>query len=59
VTLRVFDLLGREVAILMNNELSAGSRTISWDASGLTSGIYLYRIESGDFRATKKLLLLK
>jgi len=59
VTLKVFDLLGREVVTLVNSEVSAGAQTISWDASGLASGIYLYRIEAGDFRATRKLLFLK
>jgi hypothetical protein len=59
VSLKVFDLLGREVAILVNSNLSAGSHMISWDASGLASGIYLYKIEVGDFRAIRKLLLLK
>ena len=59
VSLRVFDLLGREVADLVDDHLDAGSHSISWNPSGLSSGIYLYRIETGDFRAVRKLILLK
>lgn len=59
VNIKVFDLLGREVATLVNEQLSAGTHSVSWDASGVASGIYLYRIKSGEFSATKKLLLLK
>ena len=59
VTLIVFNLLGQEVATLVDNEISAGTHAISWDASGLPSGIYLYKLEAGDFRAVKKLLFLK
>jgi hypothetical protein len=59
VSVKVFDIMGREVATLVNDELSAGSHAVSWDASGLASGIYLYKIEAGDFKATKKMLFLK
>ena len=59
VTLKVFDLLGREVATLVNGEMTAGSHTITWDASGMSSGIYVYRIEAGNFKATNKMLFLK
>jgi hypothetical protein len=59
VRLTVYDLLGREVATLVNGEIAAGAHSIIWDASNMSSGIYLYRLETGDFTATKKLVLLK
>ena len=59
VTLKVYDLLGNEVATLINEERQAGSYEIQFDASGLASGIYLYKIESGSFIKTKKMILLK
>ena len=59
VKLKVFDMLGREVALLVNSELSAGSYNIDFDASGLTSGVYFYSIEAAQFIRTKKMLLVK
>ena len=59
VTLTVFDILGREIATLMNQTLPAGTHTVSWNAEKQPSGIYLYRLESGNFSEVKKLLLLK
>ena len=58
-TLKVYDLLGREVTTLMDRVMPAGNHTATFDASHLASGIYFYRIESGVFRATKKMMLLK
>ncbi|MBI4429797.1 MAG: T9SS type A sorting domain-containing protein, partial [Ignavibacteriales bacterium] len=58
VTLTIFDLLGREVATLISEELSAGSYSTHWDAAGLPSGVYLYRLQAGAFVETKKLILL-
>jgi len=58
-TLTLFDPLGREVAVLVNGVLSAGSHTVSWDASGLASGVYLSRLESGDYSETQKMVLVK
>jgi len=55
----VYDLLGREVQILINKELEAGYHEINFDASHLTNGVYFYRIQAGNFTETKKLLLLK
>jgi hypothetical protein len=57
--LKVFDVLGREVATLVNENLTAGSYETTFDASGLASGMYFYRIQTGSFVATKKLLLLR
>ena len=59
VRIKVYDILGREVKILVNELKQAGTYEIQFDASGLASGIYLYRIESGDFVQTKKMILLK
>ena len=59
VTLKVYDMLGREVATLVNKEQSAGRYVATFDASGLASGIYFYRISAGKFVQTKKLILMK
>jgi hypothetical protein len=59
VTLKVYDLMGKEVANLVNEEKSPGEYKVRFDASGLTSGIYLYKLESNGFSLTKKMLLLK
>ncbi len=59
VTLKVYDVLGREVATLVNEELNSGSHNKSFNASGLSSGIYFYSLKAGKFSETKKLLLLK
>ncbi len=59
VTLAVYDLLGREVVILVNAVEEPGYKSVEWDATGLTSGVYFYRLTAGDFTQTKKLLLLR
>ncbi len=59
VSLRVFDVLGREVAVLINEEKLAGTYNVTWDASDLSSGVYLYRLRAGSFVETKKMLLLR
>lgn len=59
VRLSVFDILGREVEVLVNNNLSAGNHSINFDASGLSSGIYFYQLKTGDKILVKKLNLLK
>ncbi len=59
VRLRVFDLLGRVIAILVEEQKSAGSYSVTFDASNLPSGVYLYRIEAGSYIETKRMLLLK
>jgi len=59
VKLAVYDILGREVATLVNAQQQPGSYEVNWDASGFASGIYFYTLTSGDFISTKKLILLK
>ena len=59
VTLRVFDILGREVKTLVNTIQSPGQYTVTFYANDLASGIYFYQINAGNFIATKKLMLLK
>jgi hypothetical protein len=59
VTLSVFDILGREVSVLVNERKNAGSHEVKFDGSALASGVYFYRIHAGDYVATKKLLLMK
>lgn len=59
VKLAVYDILGREVAALVNAAQQPGSYEVSWDASGFASGIYFYTLTSGNFMATRKLILLK
>ncbi|MFZ0456003.1 MAG: T9SS type A sorting domain-containing protein [Ignavibacteriaceae bacterium] len=59
VTLKVFDILGREVATLIDEEKPAGQYTINFNAAELASGVYFYQLKAGNFLRTKKLLLLK
>jgi len=59
VTLKVFDLLGKEIAILVNEEKSIGNYEIEFNGSNLSSGVYLYKLQTRDFTDTKKLILLK
>jgi hypothetical protein len=60
VSLKIYDLLGREIATLVNNEeMPAGSYLKEFNASRLTSGVYFYRIQAGAFTKTQKFLLLK
>jgi len=59
VSLKVYDILGKEVANLMNEDKSAGTYTVSFDASNLPTGTYIYKISTGNFTSTRKMLLLK
>ncbi|MCP5062319.1 MAG: T9SS type A sorting domain-containing protein [Ignavibacteriae bacterium] len=59
VKLKVFDIIGNEVATLVNKKQSPGNYNINFDASFLPSGIYFYRLQTGSFVETKKLVLLK
>ena len=59
VTLKVYDVLGNEVATLVNEEKETGVYTINLDASQLASGVYFYRLLAGSFVETKKMILLR
>ncbi|MCK6561878.1 serine hydrolase [bacterium] len=59
VTLKIYDLLGNEVATVVAEKLPAGQHQRVWEAKGLASGVYLYRLEAGEFEQNKKLLLLR
>ncbi len=59
VQLRVFDILGREVAVLVDGLMPAGSHQVNFDASGLASGIYMYRLQSGAQSITRRMILIK
>jgi len=59
VTLKVYDVLGREVRTLVNETMSPGSYERVLDASGLASGVYLYRLKAGDFVQTRRFLLIR
>ena len=59
VGMRIYDILGREVEMLVNEELDAGYYEIDFNATKLSSGIYLYQLKAGDFIQTKKMILLK
>jgi hypothetical protein len=59
VHLAVFDVLGREVAVLVNERKAPGQYEVRFDASGLASGVYFYRLQAGDFAQARKLVVLK
>jgi hypothetical protein len=57
--LKIYDMLGREVAVLVNEQRNAESHRVSWDASRFSSGIYFYSLEMNGKTLTQKLLLTK
>ncbi len=59
VTLKIFDLVGREIAMLVDRELTTGRYEARWEANGVESGVYFYQIRAGEFTETKRLLLMK
>ncbi len=59
VRLSIFDVTGREVEVLVNERLNAGTYEARFDGSGLTSGVYFYRMQTRDFTETKRMLLIK
>ncbi|MBP7846128.1 MAG: T9SS type A sorting domain-containing protein [Candidatus Pacebacteria bacterium] len=59
VKLTVYDLLGKEIAVLADGEFSSGEHSAVFNAKNLSSGIYLYRIQAGNFVATKRMMLVK
>ncbi len=59
VSLKIYDLLGKEITILVDRTQSVGSYTYEFDGSNLSSGVYIYRLQAGEFTETKKLMLMK
>ena len=59
VRLIIYDILGREIAVLVNEQLKPGTYEVEWDASAYPSGVYFYRLTAGNFAETKKMVLLK
>jgi hypothetical protein len=59
VTLKIYNTLGEEVATLVSEKLPAGKHQRVWEAQGLASGVYLYRLQAGEFVQTRKLILLR
>jgi hypothetical protein len=55
----IYDLLGKEVAILLNEALRPGSYEVTFDGSGLAGGVYFYQLRAGDFTETRKMILIK
>jgi hypothetical protein len=59
VTLKIFNTLGEEIEILVNEEKPVGTYEVHWNAANLPSGVYFYQLKAGDFIQTKKMILLK
>lgn len=59
VTIKVYDMLGRHVTTLVDEYRAIGRHSVTWNASGLSSGMYIYRMNAADFSASKKMILLK
>jgi len=59
VRLSVYDLLGREVSVLVNGRMDAGVHEVRFDGSGLSSGVYLYRLTAGSFVETRKMIVVR
>ncbi|MEO6694735.1 MAG: T9SS type A sorting domain-containing protein, partial [Ignavibacteria bacterium] len=59
VSLKVYDILGNEIESLINENISAGSYSIEWNASNYSSGVYFYKLETGSFTDVKRMMLLK
>ena len=59
VSLKIYDVLGKEISTLISEEMNAGTYTVNWNASALPSGVYFYRLQAKNFSETKKLVLTK
>jgi hypothetical protein len=59
VTLKVFNILGEEVTTLVSDRLFTGSYSYEWDASNLANGVYLYRLQAGDYIETRKMVVMR
>jgi hypothetical protein len=59
VTIKIYDMLGREVNVFVNEVKKAGYYSVEWNGSQLSSGVYFYKMQAGDFNAVKKMMLIK
>ena len=59
VTLKIYDVLGKEVSTLINQVVPAGNHEVQFDATGLPSGVYFYNLTAGNFVENKKMMLMK
>jgi len=59
VTVKIFDITGKEVETLVDRQLEAGSYEVKWNASDYPSGVYFYKLTAGDYTETRKMILLK
>jgi hypothetical protein len=59
VSLSVYDILGRQVSVLVDEDKDAGAYQVKFDAGGLASGVYIYRMQAGNYSGTRRLLLMK
>lgn len=58
-TLKVYDVIGKEIATLVNNQMEAGQYEVTFDASNLPSGVYIYSLNAGNFKETRKMILMR
>jgi hypothetical protein len=59
VTINIYNSIGQKIETLLNRQMTAGSHSVTFDARGLPSGVYIYRLKAGDYRESKKMLLVK
>ncbi len=59
VTINIYDILGRQVRCLQNGEQPAGYHQVIWDASDVSSGVYFYKLQAGNYSNTRKMMLVK
>ncbi|MCI0472797.1 MAG: T9SS type A sorting domain-containing protein [Ignavibacteria bacterium] len=59
VKISVFDITGKEVAVLVNQQLQPGTYETEWNASAFASGVYFYKLTSGNYTETKRMILMK
>jgi hypothetical protein len=59
VSLKIYDMLGKEIATLVNEQKEVGTYNVQFDASKLSSGVYIYSIQAGDFLVSRKMILMK
>ncbi|UCE19406.1 MAG: T9SS type A sorting domain-containing protein, partial [Gemmatimonadota bacterium] len=58
-TLKVYNVLGQELATLVDKVVEPGHYSVTWDASDVASGVYFYRLDAGEYSATRRMVLMK